>query len=64
MTVQLKVPDMACSACAETITKAIEALDATAQVEADLSTKIVKVNSPQPSSAIKQAIVAAGYSIG
>ena len=33
MTLQLKVPSMACSACAETITKAIKAVDPKAIVQ-------------------------------
>lgn len=40
MTLQLKVPNMACSACGDTITKAIKAVDATATVTADPKTKL------------------------
>lgn len=36
MTVQLKVPSMACSACSDTVTKAVKAIDPTASVQADL----------------------------
>ncbi len=61
MTLQLKIPDMACAACAETITKAVIAVDPVAQVEADLNTKMVNVETQQPETAIKDAIIEAGY---
>ncbi len=63
MTLQLTVPNMACSACSDTITKAVLALDPTAQVEADPKTKLVKIASQQSETAIKEAITAAGYTI-
>ncbi|MEH1872140.1 MAG: heavy-metal-associated domain-containing protein [Nostoc sp.] len=43
MTLQLKVPNMACSACGDTITKAVKSVDPTATVQADPKTKIVLV---------------------
>ncbi|MGL5833752.1 MAG: heavy-metal-associated domain-containing protein, partial [Waterburya sp.] len=39
MTLQLKVPNMACSACGDTITKAIKAIDPVATVQTDFKTK-------------------------
>ncbi|KAM3112348.1 heavy-metal-associated domain-containing protein [Phormidesmis sp. 146-33] len=63
MTLQLTVPNMACSACVTTITEAIAHIDATATVEADPKTKQVKVETQQPETAIKAAIVAAGYTV-
>ncbi|NJM75361.1 MAG: heavy-metal-associated domain-containing protein [Acaryochloridaceae cyanobacterium RU_4_10] len=39
MTLHLTVPSMACSACAETIAKAVRSIDAAAQVTADPKTK-------------------------
>lgn len=62
MTLQLKVPNMACSACATTIAKAVTAIDPTAKVDADPKTKQVKIETQANASDIKQAIVAAGYS--
>lgn len=60
----IKVPNMACSACAETITKAVQALDNTASVQADPKTKDVQISSSTASAdEIKQAIEAAGYTI-
>lgn len=63
MTFQLTVPDMACSACVETISEAIAAIDPAAKVEADTKTKQVNVETQKPELEIKQAIVAAGYTI-
>lgn len=61
MTLQLKVPSMACSACADTISKAVKAVDPAAVIEADPKTKLVQVASHQPDALIKQAIADAGY---
>jgi copper chaperone len=61
MTLQLKVPKIACSACVNTVTKAITAIDPTARVEADTKTKMVSVETQQSDAEIKKAIAAAGY---
>lgn len=61
MTLQLKVPKLACAACVDTVTKAVQSVDPAAEVQADPKTKLVKVQTQQPEAAIKQAIAAAGY---
>jgi copper chaperone len=61
MTLQLKVPNMACGACANTITKAVTAVDPTAKIEADTKTKMVSIETQKSETAIKEAIAAAGY---
>jgi copper chaperone len=63
MTLQLQVPDMACSACADTITKAVQAIDADAIVQADPKTKIVSVKTNASETAIQEAITQAGYTV-
>lgn len=63
MKLELTVPNMACSACGETITKAIQAIDPTATVQADPKTKLVGVETQQSETAVKQAITAAGYTV-
>lgn len=63
MTLQLKVPKMACSACAEAITKAVKAVDSSAIVQADPKTKLVNIETQASESAIAQAITAAGYPV-
>jgi copper chaperone len=61
MTIQLTVPGMACSACANNITNAVKAVDANANIEADPKTKLVNVDTQASETAIKEALVAAGY---
>lgn len=63
MTLALTVPNLACSACVETVTQAIQAVDATAQVTADPKTKAVTIDTDAPESAIKAAITGAGYTV-
>ncbi|MBE9037788.1 heavy-metal-associated domain-containing protein [aff. Roholtiella sp. LEGE 12411] len=61
MTLTLTVPNMACSACANTITKALQAVDANANVQADPTTKLVSVETQASEAVIKEALTAAGY---
>jgi len=63
MTLQLTIPNMACSACSNAITQAIQAIDPAATVQADTKTKQVNVETQATETAIKQAIVDAGYTI-
>lgn len=63
MTLQLNVPNMACSACSETITKAVINADPAAQVTADTKTKQVTIETQASETAIKEAITAAGYTV-
>lgn len=60
---QLTVPSMACSACAETITKAVQTIDPEAKVEANPKTKRVAIETQAPQESVVQAITAAGYPI-
>ena len=61
MTIQLKVPGIACSACVNTVTQAIKSVDANATIEADTKTKIVNVQSEHSVDKIKEIIAEAGY---
>lgn len=63
MTFELTVPNMACSACSTTITKAIQAIDPIAAVQADTKTKRVNVETQVSEATIKQAITDAGYTV-
>lgn len=63
MVLELKIPDLACSACVETVTKAVQAIDTQAQVSADPKTKQVSIMTSAPEAAINAAITAAGYTI-
>ncbi|QIR36172.1 heavy-metal-associated domain-containing protein [Tolypothrix sp. PCC 7910] len=61
MTLQLTVPNMACSACANNITNALKAVDANANIQADPKTKLVSIETQASETAIKEALAAAGY---
>ncbi|MFO5528159.1 MAG: heavy-metal-associated domain-containing protein [Cuspidothrix sp.] len=61
MNIKLTVPGMACSACANNITNAVKSIDANAIVDADPQTKLVNVETQLTESAIKEALIAAGY---
>jgi copper chaperone len=61
MSIQLKVPSMACAACADTITQAVKQIDDSATIAADPKTKVVQVETQASEAAVKQAIEAAGY---
>jgi len=63
MTLQLTVPNMACSACGEKITTAIKAIDPAAAIQTDPKTKLVNVETDVAETVIKQAITAAGYTV-
>ena len=61
MKLELKVPKLACAACTNTITKAVQKIDPLARVQADTKTKQITVETELSESAIKAAIAAAGY---
>ncbi|MBD0304663.1 MAG: heavy-metal-associated domain-containing protein [Tolypothrix sp. T3-bin4] len=61
MALQLTVPKLAYSACTNTLTKAIQTIDSTATVQANLKTKLVRVETQASETAIKEAIAAVGY---
>jgi copper chaperone len=63
MALKLKVPNIACDACAETITESIRIVEPDAKVDVDVKDKTVTVESEASEESIKQAIVAAGYTI-
>ncbi|BAY15854.1 heavy metal transport/detoxification protein [Nostoc sp. HK-01] len=61
MTLTLTVPNMACSACANNITNALKAVDGSAIVQADPTTKLVSVETQASEQKIKDALADAGY---
>jgi copper chaperone len=63
MALKLKVPNIACDGCAETITESIRIVQPDAKVDIDVKDKTVSVESEASEESIKQAIVAAGYTI-
>ncbi len=63
MPIEIKVPDMACSACADKIVDAIRKIAPHAITAADPETKLVIVTGESTIAQIKTAIIAAGYSV-
>ncbi|MBD2563031.1 MULTISPECIES: heavy-metal-associated domain-containing protein [Nostoc] len=63
MALQLKVSNIACEGCAETITEFIHIMKPEAKVDVDVNAKTVTVESAASEESIKQVIVAAGYAI-
>ena len=60
---QLQVEDMTCGHCVGSVTKAVQAIDPAAQVQIDLASKRVTVESSRELGAISAAIVEAGYPV-
>jgi len=58
---QLRVKDMTCQHCVKTITKAVTAIDAEASLEADVDTKLVRIDSERPVAELMRVLDAAGY---
>lgn len=55
------IPEMTCGRCARSITTAIQAIDAEAQVEIDIPGRRVSVESNGNENALVEAIREAGY---
>ncbi|OLL32514.1 heavy metal transporter [Burkholderia sp. SRS-W-2-2016] len=63
MTIELHVEGMSCQHCVAAVTNAIREHDAAAQVQVDLASGRVVVESVQPVEALKAAIDEAGYTV-
>ncbi len=59
--IKLHVPNMTCSNCAATITKAVKGVDPDALCEVDLAAKHVHVDSARMPSDFVEALEDAGY---
>ena len=58
---KLKVPDMSCGHCAQTIEKAVKSVDPSAHVQVDLAKKTVTVDTQQQDQIISDIVHSAGY---
>ncbi|MEM8553287.1 MAG: heavy-metal-associated domain-containing protein [Pseudomonadota bacterium] len=58
---QLHIENMVCGACVSGVTKAIQSVDATAEVSADLEKRTVIVTSTAPTDAVLPALSNAGF---
>jgi copper chaperone len=61
--IQLNVPTIKCEGCAEAITNEIKSQDPNAQVEVDVDSKIVKVETTAAETAVKEMINSAGHTV-
>ncbi len=60
---ELKVDGMTCGGCAASVKRALQALDAMADVNVDLPSKTVKVTTSAQLDAVKTAVEEAGYDV-
>jgi copper chaperone len=69
MALELKISNIKCFDCVETIKEAIAVVDPNAKVEVNANSQVVRIEPKNPQEAIaseeslKQAITAAGYNI-
>ena len=61
--VEVTVPGMSCGPCARAVTNAVQSVDSNAQVDIDLETKRVAIESDAPLTKIAAAIEEAGYKV-
>lgn len=59
--VELQVEGMNCNHCVSKVTKAVKEVDASAQVDVDLKSRMVRVESTADLAEIRSAVVDAGY---
>jgi copper chaperone len=59
----LKVSGMTCDHCIRAVTQAVHGIDPAAQVQVDLASGLVKVESAGSRAELAQAIEDAGYSV-
>jgi len=63
MNLKLSVPSIGCSSCIETITKAIQSVDASAVITGDSASKSLDIESQLPEVKIRELITIAGHKV-
>ncbi|QCI67643.1 heavy-metal-associated domain-containing protein [Phreatobacter stygius] len=58
---KLRIENMTCGGCARSVTKAIQSVDAKAEVVADVVSRTVEIHSPKSAEAFVQRLATAGY---
>ncbi|HET9822124.1 MAG TPA: heavy-metal-associated domain-containing protein [Burkholderiaceae bacterium] len=61
MTIELTLPAMTCGHCVKSVTATAQRLDPQAQVQADLATHTVRVQTQAPREALVKALSEEGY---
>lgn len=59
--IELTLPDMTCGHCVKSVTGTVQKLDANAQVQCDLATHTVRIETTQAPEAVRQALAEEGY---
>jgi len=60
---QFHVPDIHCDACIRSMTHAVRGIDQNATLQADLSSKLVRVETTAGTEAVAEAIRDAGFDV-
>ena len=63
MTIHLTIPTIVCEHCVQSVTKAIQGIDAQATVSIDLASKQVTIETQIPAESITAAIEGAGHEV-
>jgi len=61
MSTEFQVDGMSCGHCVNVVTQAVHALDPAAQVDVDLASKHVRIQSDVDTAVLSQALQDAGY---
>jgi copper chaperone len=59
--IELKLPDMTCNHCVQTVTRTVRRVDAKAEVKVDLAEHRVQIESAQPREQFTSALAEEGY---
>jgi copper chaperone len=59
--IELTLPDISCGHCVKTVTQTIQALDPAAEVQIDLPTHRVSIQTTLPAPAVEAALAEQGY---
>lgn len=59
--IELNLPDMTCGHCVKSVTSTVQKLDPKAQVQCDLATHQVKIETSVPRERIEQVLAIGGY---
>jgi copper chaperone len=58
---ELKIENMTCGGCANSVTKAIQSVDPTAKIETNPATRLVTVETTATTAALQQVLEDVGY---
>lgn len=58
---ELKIENMTCGSCANSVTKAIQSVDPTAKIKTNAVARLVTVETTAPTAALQRVLEEAGY---